>query len=105
VRPEKLQVRPSIGLDGAAPAATGNTLPGRISDTSYIGVSTQYLVALPWGQELTVVRQNDGSALLRPGEEVVLSWDPAYTFGLDASQDALAGAMTEEGEPIGVGAS
>jgi spermidine/putrescine transport system ATP-binding protein len=97
VRPEKIQVNAS--------AAGANNVPGTVTDTSYIGVSTQYLVALPWGQELTVVRQNDGAAILRPGQEVYLSWEPAHTFGLDASQDANAGVEREEDEPVPAGAS
>ena len=98
VRPEKLQIQPSP--DGAVATESVNQLTGTVVDTSYIGVSTQYLVALPWGQELTVVRQNDGAALLRPGERVALTWNAAYTFGLDASQDAHAGEMLED-EPVG----
>ena len=103
VRPEKLAIAPTTeGSEGSAPASD-NSLRGRVVDTSYIGVSTQYLVAMPWGQELTVVRQNDGAALLRPGDDVMLSWTPAHTFGLDASQDAHAGEMIE-GEPVGASA-
>lgn len=82
VRPEKLSVIEQ-------PADGG--LQGVITDTSFIGISTHYLVRLPWGQEITVMRQNDGAALLRPGDEVVLHWDPRFAFALDASQDAHAG--------------
>ncbi|MGZ4590317.1 MAG: ABC transporter ATP-binding protein [Actinomycetes bacterium] len=96
VRPEKIQV------NGAASA--GNNITGTVADTSYIGVSTQYLVRMPWGQELTVVRQNDGAAILRPGQEVMLSWDPEHSFGLDARQDAKAGVEIE-GEPVPAGAA
>jgi spermidine/putrescine transport system ATP-binding protein len=96
VRPEKVQVN--------ATAAGANTVRGTVTDTSYIGVSTQYLVRLPWEQELTVVRQNDGAAILRPGEEVYLSWEPDHTFGLDARQDANAGVEREEGELVPAGA-
>jgi spermidine/putrescine transport system ATP-binding protein len=100
VRPEKLAIAPTTQDGAGSPPASHNALRGRVVDTSYIGVSTQYLVAMPWGQELTVVRQNDGAALLRPGDDVTLSWNPAHTFGLDASQDAHAGEMIE-GEPVG----
>src|SRR5471030_813758 len=86
VRPEKIQVD--------TPGGGTNRIGGTITDTSYIGVSTQYLVRLPWGQELTVVRQNDGAAIHRPGQSVDLSWEPDHTFGLDASQDANAGVET-----------
>jgi spermidine/putrescine transport system ATP-binding protein len=96
VRPEKIQVN--------TPGGGTNTVRGTIVDTSYIGVSTQYLVHLPWGQELTVVRQNDGAPIHRPGESVELSWEPDHTFGLDASQDAHAGVETDESEPVPAGA-
>ena len=33
---------------------------GLISDVSFVGVSTQYVVRMPWGQELNVFEQNTG---------------------------------------------
>ncbi|MDQ1617181.1 MAG: spermidine/putrescine transport system ATP-binding protein [Actinomycetota bacterium] len=92
VRPEKLSI-------GQGDAAEG--LRGVITDTSFIGVSTQYLVRLPWGQEITAVRQNDGAPILRPGEQVTLTWDPRHAFALDASQDAHAGEDFGETELLG----
>jgi len=63
-----------------------------VSDVSFIGVSTQYLVRMPWGQELTVFEQNSGAREgLRVGEQVDLHWTAAHTFLLDADQDAHAG--------------
>jgi spermidine/putrescine transport system ATP-binding protein len=98
VRPEKVQVN--------APASGNNNVGGTVTDTSYIGVSTQYLVRLPSGQELTVIRQNDGAPIHRPGDVVELSWEPDHTFGLDASQDANAGVEREEDdEPVPAGAA
>ena len=46
-----------------------NVLPGGVvTDASFTGVSTQYLVRMPWGQELTVFAQNLGAGgVLRPG--------------------------------------
>ncbi len=82
VRPEKLQ----IGPDGGP-----NRLRGVVSDASFTGVSTQYLVKMPWGQELTAVQQNDGSSRARVGENVELSWTAAHGFVLDANQSADAG--------------
>jgi spermidine/putrescine transport system ATP-binding protein len=93
VRPEKVSLVPAgeQGQDGY------NVLPGgRITDVSYIGVSTQYLVSMPWEQELTVFEQNTGArAPLRHGDSVDLCWRPEHSFLLDASQDALAGAEVE----------
>ncbi|MGN6599534.1 MAG: ABC transporter ATP-binding protein [Actinomycetes bacterium] len=101
VRPEKLRVSPAAAAAGhdAALAASAhvNELTGTIVDTSFIGVSTQYLVRLPWDQQVMAVQQNDGSSLLRPGDAVTLSWGSNHGFGLDASQDAHAGEGDEEG--------
>ena len=51
-----------------------NTLPaGVVSDVSFVGVSTQYLVRMPWGQELTVFEQNAGAReRFRSGDPVSL---------------------------------
>jgi spermidine/putrescine transport system ATP-binding protein len=70
---------------------------GRVSDVSYIGVSTQYLVKMPWNQELTVFEQNTGARQpFRVGDETDLHWRGEHTFLLDAAQDALAGAELED---------
>lgn len=89
VRPEKLAIRAAADADGAG----RNRLEGTILDASFTGVSTQYLVRLPWDQTVTVVAQNDGSPLLRDGDAVSLSWAPQHGFALDAAQDANAGAQ------------
>ena len=68
-----------------------------VTDVSYVGVSTQYLARLPWGQELMVFEQNTGARdSFRRGDRVDLHWMPAHTFLLDASQDASAGVEKEE---------
>lgn len=91
IRPEKVL----IGEEGAALDAPGNTIPGGVvSDVSFVGVSTQYLVRMPWGQELQVFSQNTGrTRLFAVGERVELSWRPEYAFLLDIAQDADAGAQ------------
>ena len=91
IRPEKVL----IGDVGEALDAPGNTIPGGVvSDVSFVGVSTQYLVRMPWGQELQVFSQNTGrTRLFAVGDEVELSWRPEYAFLLDAAQDAFAGAQ------------
>lgn len=88
IRPEKLR----IDLDGKT--RPGNVFSGgRIVDVSYIGVSTQYQVEMPWKQEIMVFEQNDdGIPPLDKGDEVTLSWEPAFAFALDGSQDATAGS-------------
>ncbi len=76
-----------------------------VTDASFTGVSTQYLVRMPWGQELMVFAQNLGAVgLMRAGTVVDLHWDPAHTFALDGSLDALAGSELEDGAaPVPVG--
>ena len=90
IRPEKVL----IGDPGEQLDAPGNSVPGGVvTDVSFVGVSTQYLVKMPWGQELQVFQQNTGHRrLYRTGESVDLSWRPEYAFLLDISQDASAGA-------------
>jgi spermidine/putrescine transport system ATP-binding protein len=89
VRPEKVLLD-KPGGDGADGS---NTLSGGVvTDVSFIGVSTQYLVRMPWGQELTVFEQNSGvRATSATGDQVALRWPPEHTFLLDADQDAHAG--------------
>jgi spermidine/putrescine transport system ATP-binding protein len=96
IRPEKVRV----GEEGEALDAPGNTVPGGvITDRSFVGVSTQYLVRMPWGQELQVFEQNTGRRkLFRPGDRVEISWRPEYAFLLDFSQDASAGSQRVDAE-------
>jgi len=88
IRPEKIRIQP------AGTSMSGNILTGGvISDASYIGVSTQYQVEMPWGQELMVFEQNDdGTPPLAKGDAVTISWEPIFTFGLAGDQDANAGS-------------
>ena len=94
VRPEKMQIsRAGTSVEGE------NAMTGVVTDASYIGVSTQYLVALPWGQEVSIFSQNlSTEGPLGAGDDVVLHWNPAHTFALDSTQDAAAGAEKVEGD-------
>ncbi|MFL6025018.1 MAG: ABC transporter ATP-binding protein [Marmoricola sp.] len=89
IRPEKVLIA-EVGEEIDAP---GNHLDGGVvTDVSFVGVSTQYLVRMPWGQELQVFEQNTGRRrIFSVGETVDLSWRPEYAFLLDASQDVNAG--------------
>jgi spermidine/putrescine transport system ATP-binding protein len=91
IRPEKVL----IGEEGQSLDAPGNAVPGGVvSDVSFVGVSTLYLVRMPWGQEIQVFSQNTGRhRLFAVGDKVELSWRPEYAFLLDAAQDAFAGAQ------------
>jgi spermidine/putrescine transport system ATP-binding protein len=88
VRPEKV----FLSHTGTEPDDT-NVLRGAVvTDVSFIGVSTQYLARLSWGQELMVFEQNTGAReRFRVGDPVDLHWMPDHTFVLDADQDAHAG--------------
>jgi spermidine/putrescine transport system ATP-binding protein len=91
VRPEKVVLTRAgqAALPGSASDVLGG---GTVTDVSFIGVSTQYLVRMPWGQELTVFEQNSGTRTVhRVGDPVDLCWAPEHTFLLDADQDAHAG--------------
>ncbi|MFH1104769.1 MAG: ABC transporter ATP-binding protein [Actinomycetota bacterium] len=74
VRPEKLAVHHSGEANDA------NTLTGTVTDVSFIGVSTQYLIQTDLGTSMAAVQQNTGAPGFVPGERVTLSWAPEHTF-------------------------
>ncbi|WP_026534643.1 ABC transporter ATP-binding protein [Arthrobacter sp. H14] len=86
IRPEKLQI-----LHASDAPAGPNQLRGRVSDVSFTGVSTEYLVDIPGIGALGVFSQNRGQDSAERGDEVVLVWDTAHTFGLAGTEDALSG--------------
>ncbi|KQX75424.1 ABC transporter ATP-binding protein [Aeromicrobium sp. Root472D3] len=89
IRPEKVLIAEAgHPIDAPGDVITG----GYVTDVSFVGVSTQYSVMMPWGQELTVFEQNTGARSMLPvGTKVDVSWRPEFAFLLDASQDAKAG--------------
>ena len=93
IRPEKV----FLASAGAETGDGSNLLRGGVvTDVSFIGVSTQYLVKLPCGQELMVFEQNSGAHKdFRAGDAVDLHWMPEHSFLLDAAQDAHAGVERE----------
>lgn len=80
VRPEKIALRG--GGDEVPPGQ--NCLRGQVTLASFLGVSIQYLVRTPGGEELTVVEQNRGTeathGTIGPGQDVLLTWAPEHTF-------------------------
>lgn len=90
VRPEKMTV---LDAPDAALVPEGhNVLSGRVTDVSYTGVSTQYLIQAAWGQELIVFEQNMiVGDRCEVGDEVVVHWSPQHSFGLDGNEDVTAG--------------
>ena len=94
VRPEKLKLELGVGPDRAS--ATGlNHLRGTVVDTSYIGVSTEYIVRTAGGHAIKVYAQNletSGTAHAHGhGQEVSLSWQPQHTFVVAADAPAEGG--------------
>ena len=92
VRPEKMTI-----VDAGDPIPDGHDrISGRVVDVSYTGVSTQYLVAAPWGEEISVFEQNtvvgDRS---RVGDSVEVHWAPDHAFGLDGTGIAAAAVESE----------
>ncbi|WP_433210589.1 ABC transporter ATP-binding protein [Dactylosporangium sp. CS-047395] len=82
VRPEKLHL-----TTGEVPAGH-QAVTGLVTDSSYMGVSTQYLVRAPWGDELTVFSPNSGvAAPLAVASEVTVSWRPEHAFLLPRPAD------------------
>jgi spermidine/putrescine transport system ATP-binding protein len=92
VRPEKMTIHPT---DGEVPAGRNVLADGVVTDTSFVGVSTQYLVKAAGVEDIGVFVQNDGGQIFRPGSPVVVSWDPSQGFGLDGGQDIDAGAEAD----------
>ncbi len=80
VRPEKLSLQ---AADAGTPAINGsNVLLGHVTDASFLGVSTQYVVRTDGGADIQVFAQNAGTGLeqLGPGRRVAVTWNPDHTF-------------------------
>ncbi len=89
IRPEKMTV---LDLHDREKIPVGNNfLEGTVVDVSYAGVSTQYLIRLPWAQSITVFEQNvivgDRSSV---GDPVLVHWAAEHTFGLAGGETLLA---------------
>ncbi|MEY5017761.1 MAG: hypothetical protein RL431_810 [Actinomycetota bacterium] len=82
VRPEKLEIHRQ-----APKAAAGRQIvgPGTVTDTSFAGVSTQYVVQVPVLGDVTVFEQNDGD-IVGVGEQVWLSWSVDHAFGIPVEE-------------------
>jgi len=67
---------------------------GVVTDASYLGVSTQYLVRTGWGTELSVFAAASGAAMRIPvGANVVAYWHPRHAFLLDRAPGAGTGGV------------
>ncbi|GAA2911047.1 ABC transporter ATP-binding protein [Streptomyces thioluteus] len=100
IRPEKITLTHADDAD-TVPAGR-NRVRGRIATSSFIGVSTQYVVDSPvaaGASGLSVYEQNiERDPRLVPGAEVLLHWNPGHGFGLDAAQRIEAGTDVDLGE-------
>ena len=81
MRPEKLSIVPAA--ESSSVPDRHNRVAGKVTDASFTGVSTQYLVMTTWGDEWTVFEQNRSADLLSVGDEVIVHWSPEHTFGLE----------------------
>ncbi len=80
VRPEKLMLHSSAPAKKAGTNVLG---PGRVMDVSFSGVSTQYQIAVPGIERLTVFAQNlDFGPVAHEGTEAWVSWQVEHGFGL-----------------------
>jgi spermidine/putrescine transport system ATP-binding protein len=76
VRPEKLRIG-----GGAA-----NSLSGTVTESAYIGVSTQYIIETPAGPVTVYVQNDRPGGQIATGERLTLSWSPDSTFVVDAQE-------------------
>jgi spermidine/putrescine transport system ATP-binding protein len=77
VRPEKLRIG----------EGEPNTLSGVVTESAYIGVSTQYVLETSAGV-VTVYVQNDrpGANGVAPGDRLAVGWSPECTFVVDVQE-------------------
>jgi len=77
IRPEKIRL--AMPGDSDLPR---NSLEVVVTDASFIGVATQYLVRTSTGAELSAVAQNVGAHRYSPGDHVLATWEPGHTFAV-----------------------
>ncbi len=75
VRPEKIRL-----ASEQSELTTPNTIGGKVTDASFIGVSTHYLIDTGPGGEIAVVVQNVSAKRFAPGSQVILGWQPEHGF-------------------------
>ncbi|MGK5522757.1 ABC transporter ATP-binding protein [Micromonospora sp. URMC 107] len=99
VRPEKLHLVDSVDQ---VPAGCQH-VTGVVTDASYVGVSTQYLLRTGWGDELTAFVANSGTVRPLPlGAEAVAYWDPRHAFLLPREPGGQDRSAPARDEPVGV---
>jgi putative spermidine/putrescine transport system ATP-binding protein len=87
VRPEKIRIVAGEPADGL------HVERGRVTDVSYVGPLTRYVVALDAGGELQVVAQNletsSAEALEERGREVSVAWRQEHTSAIAGKEEGL----------------
>ena len=79
VRPEKLRLGGGRGRTRSS---------GRVTESAYIGVSTQYVVDTPAGAAHRLCPERPpGRERVAPGDRLTLGWSPDCTFVVDAQED------------------
>ncbi|SCG44684.1 spermidine/putrescine transport system ATP-binding protein [Micromonospora siamensis] len=101
VRPEKLHL-----VDSVAQVPSGHQhVEGVVTDASYVGVSTQYLIRTGWGSEISAFVANTGAGRQLPvGAPVVAHWDARHAFLLPREAGADSDRTTpllDEQPPVG----
>ncbi|MFG1839333.1 ABC transporter ATP-binding protein [Micromonospora sp. NPDC049175] len=98
VRPEKLIL---VGSADQVPAGHQH-VTGVVTDASYLGVSTQYLLRTGWGAELSVFAANSGTSTpVAVGGEAVAYWDPRHAFLLPRAPGGADRTSSVRDEPVG----
>jgi len=94
IRPEKLVIQPQDKPKDSTDELLSTAV---VVDVNYSGVSTDYILEMPWGQKLVCFEQNTGrrGGLVTEGTKVDVSWRPNFAFLLDSSQDVEAGRGEE----------
>lgn len=80
IRPEKVRLHEN------RPEGAGNDVRGTVTDVSFTGVATQYLVTVPSGATWVVYEQNLDVEpnTVRAGDEVWLGWETGHAFAVNA---------------------
>ncbi|WP_091091037.1 ABC transporter ATP-binding protein [Micromonospora nigra] len=100
VRPEKMHL---VDTRDQVPGGCQH-VTGTITDTSYVGVSTRYLLRTGWGSELTVFVANNGAHDPLPqGGEAVAYWHPRHAFLLPREPGRHDRVNPLFDEPVSVG--
>ncbi|MFI7606594.1 ABC transporter ATP-binding protein [Micromonospora sp. NPDC049366] len=99
VRPEKLHL---VGSADQIPAGHQH-VAGVVTDASYVGVSTQYLLRTAWGSEVSVFSANSGATERLPvGTEALAHWDPRHAFLLPREPGEADRTTPVVDEPVGL---